>query len=507
MFRKILIANRGEIALRIIRTCKRLGVKTVAVYSNADLESKHVISADEAYEIGGGPPSESYLNIPKIMKAAKKSRAEAIHPGYGFLAENPELARACEENDLVFIGPSSRVLDRVANKLESKKFVQEAGVPVVPGATTEVQTTDKAESEARRIGFPVLVKAVYGGGGRGMRTVRTMKELERSLDNARSEAKTGFGHPELYMEKYLEEPRHIEVQILAGPRGRTIHLGERECSLQRRYQKILEETPSPALDPKKHNRLLSLALKVVQATHYENAGTVEFVLSKEGKFYYLETNKRIQVEHLISEMVTSVDIVEKQLIMASEHRLDLSQEEITFTGAALNCRINAEDPSRGFAPDPGRVTKFVPPGGPGIRIDSALYDGAPIPEYYDSLIAKVAAHGLGRNEAIEKMQVALNETTIEGVKTTIPVHHAILENKKFLRGNYHTQFLDEMLSGWKPKTTISSEEIAAISLAVKLTTQKDEPVSSQQGTLVRRGWRSGLQDQQITKPALYVEGV
>src|SRR6266702_2245 len=365
MFRKILIANRGEIALRIIRTCKRLGVKTVAVYSNADLESKHVISADEAYEIGGGPPSESYLNIPKIMKAAKKSRAEAIHPGYGFLSENPELARACEENDLVFIGPSSRVLDRVANKLESKKFVQEAGVPVVPGATTEVQTTDKAESEARRIGLPVLVKAVYGGGGRGMR----------------------------------------------------IHLGERECSLQRRYQKILEETPSPALDPKKHNRLLSLALKVVQATHYENAGTVEFVLSKEGKSYYLETNKRIQVEHHISEMVTSVDIVEKQLIMASEHRLDLSLEEITFTGAALNCRINAEDPSRGFAPDPGRVTKFVPPGGPGIRIDCALYDGAPVPEYYDSLIAKVAAYTLDRDGAVERMRVALNETVIEGVRT------------------------------------------------------------------------------------------
>src|SRR6266540_4084030 len=341
MFRKILIANRGEIALRIIRTCKRLGVKTVAVYSSADLESKHVTSADEAYEIGGGPPSESYLNIPKIIKAAKKSRAESIHPGYGFLAENPDLARACEENNLVFIGPSSRVLGQVANKLESKKFAEKAGVPVVPGASTEVQSLDKAESEARKIGFPVLVKAVFGGGGRGMRIVRTSKELERSIQTARAEATTGFGHPELYMEKYLEEPRHIEVQILAGPRGRIVHLGERECSLQRRYQKILEETPSPALDSKKRKRLISLALKVIRATRYENAGTVEFVMSERGEFYYLETNKRIQVEHLISEMVTGVDIVEKQLMMASEHRLDLSQDGITFTRAAINCRINA----------------------------------------------------------------------------------------------------------------------------------------------------------------------
>jgi len=507
MFRKILIANRGEIALRIIRTCKRLEVKTVAVYSNADLESKHVTSADEAYEIGGGPPSESYLNIPKIIKAAKKSRAEAIHPGYGFLAENPNLARACEENDVVFIGPSSRVLGQVGNKLESKKFAEKAGVPVVPGAAMEIQSLDRAESEARKIGFPVLVKAVYGGGGRGMRIVRSVKELQRAFDNARAEAAAGFGHSELYIEKYLKQPRHIEVQVLAGPRGKTIHLGERECSLQRRYQKILEETPSPALDPRQRSGVLSLALRVVQATHYENAGTVEFVLSKNGKFYYLETNKRIQVEHLISEIVTGVDIVEKQLLIASEHGLDLSQDEISFTGAALNCRINAEDPAHGFTPDPGRVTKFVPPGGPGVRIDSALYDGSPVPEYYDSLIAKVAAYGLDRGAAVERMLVALNETIIEGVKTTIPVHQAVLEDRKFLRGNYHTQFLDQMLSGWKPKTTISSEEIAAISLAVKLTTGRDEPVSSREGTLVRRGWRSGLQDQRITRPALYVEGV
>src|SRR5713101_6606760 len=321
MFRKILIANRGEVALRIIRTCKRLRIKTVAVYSEPDLESKHVTSADEAYKIGSGPPSESYLNIEKIVKAAKKSGVEAVHPGYGFLAENADFAMACEEAGLVFIGPSSKVLANIANKFESKRFANAAGVPVVPGANREVQSVEEAEAEARKIGFPVLLKAAFGGGGRGMRVARTVKDLEKGFEMARSEANTGFGHPELYVEKFLQEPRHIEVQILAGPRGRVVHLGERECSLQRRYQKILEETPSPALDNENRRRLVSLALKVIRATGYQNAGTVEFVMSRDGKFHYLETNKRIQVEHLISEMVTGIDIVEKQLMMASEHRL------------------------------------------------------------------------------------------------------------------------------------------------------------------------------------------
>jgi len=506
MFRKILIANRGEIALRIIRTCKRLRVKTVAVYSDADLESKHVTSADEAYQIGLGPPSESYLNIPKIVKAAKKSGAEAVHPGYGFLAENPDLARACEESRLVFIGPSSRVLEQVANKLESKKFASKAGVPVVPGASTEVETPENAEAEARRMGFPILVKAVFGGGGRGMRIVRNLRELHRALETARVEAQTGFGHPELYMEKYLEAPRHIEVQILAGPRGRTIHLGERECSLQRRYQKILEETPSPVLDSTKRKRLVSLALRVVRATHYENAGTVEFVLSKEGKFYYLETNKRIQVEHLISEMVTGIDIVEKQLLMASERRLDLSQDEIEFSGSAINCRINAEDPAHSFAPNPGNVSKFVSPGGPGIRVDTALFDGAPVPEFYDSLIAKVAAQGLDRSQAVERMRVALGEMIIEGVKTTIPVHQAILTDRRFLQGAYHTQFLDKMLAGWRPPVLTSPGEAAAMFLAIRrgagvnITLDRD-------AKHLRACWKSGIEQQRTLRPALYVEGL
>src|SRR5437660_6990 len=392
MFRKILIANRGEIALRIIRTCKRLGIKTVAIYSDPDLESKHVTSSDEAYRIGSGPPAESYL------------------------------------------------------------------------------------------------------------------KLEKSFETARSEANTGFGHPELYVEKFLEEPRHIEVQILAGPRGRVVHLGERECSLQRRYQKILEETPSPALDTEKRKRLVSLALKLVRATGYQNAGTVEFVMSRDGKFRYLETNKRIQVEHLISEMVTGIDIVEQQLIMASEHRLDLSQNEIRFNGAALNCRINAEDPSRGFIPSPGRVDRFVPPGGPGVRVDSALYNGAFVPEYYDSLVAKVAVQGLDRTEVIGRMKVALTEMIVDGIKTTIPVHQTILEDRKFLQGNYHAQFLDSLLSGWKPQGEIAPDEIAAVFLAIrrKMVTA---PTLNLQTSDRRSRWRSSLEEPNVGKRALYVEGL
>src|SRR3989442_6833330 len=506
MFRKILIANRGEIALRIIRTCKKLRVKTVAVYSEPDLESRHVTSADEAYPIGAGPPSESYLNIPKIVKAATKSGVEAVHPGYGFLAENTDFARACEEAGLVFVGPSSRVLGNVASKFESKKFAKDDGVPDVTGANREVQSVEESEAEARRIGFPVLLKAAFGGGGRGMRIARTTKELEKVFETARSEANTGFGHPELYVEKYLQEPRHIEVQILSGPRGRLVHLGERECSLQRRYQKILEETPSPALDTDKRRRLISLALQVIRATRYENAGTVEFVMSKDGEFYYLETNKRIQVEHLVSEMVTGVDIVEKQLMMASEHQLDLSQNEIEFTGAAMNCRINAEEPARGFIPSPGRVDKFVPPGGPGVRVDSALYDGALVPEYYDSLIAKLAVQGLDRTEVIGRMKVALNEMVIAGIKTTVPIHQTILEESKFLQGNYHAQFLDRMLSGWKQRPETTPEQIAGVFLAIRNTTVTAPTLNLQ--TINRRSrWRSSLQEPHVAKQALYVEGL
>ncbi len=506
MFRKILIANRGEIALRITRTCKRLGVKTVAVYSDPDIESRHVLEANEAYPIGGGEPSESYLSIPKIVEAATKSGAESVHPGYGFLAENPQLARACEEAGLVFIGPSSRVLGQVADKLESKKLVAEAGIPAIPGSRQEVRTFEEAESEARRIGYPILVKAVHGGGGRGMRIVPGPKELEMALERAAGEAQTAFGHPELYLEKYLDRPRHIEVQVLAARRGRTIHLGERECSLQRRYQKILEETPSPVLTEKARSRLLSLALKVAGATKYENAGTVEFMRSGEGEFYFMETNKRIQVEHLITELVTGVDIVEEQLRIASGDGLDLSQDEVSFSGAAMNCRINAEDPTRGFAPTPGRVTRFVPPGGPGVRVDSALFDGCPVPEYYDSLIAKVACLGRNREATVQRMQVALDETIVEGVETTIPVHRMLLGNRTFVRGNYHTQLLDRLLLDWQPREMLTTAEAAAVYIAMKRSTETSRlPIPAQMGG--QNKWRSGLGLRKEERQALYIEGV
>jgi acetyl-CoA carboxylase, biotin carboxylase subunit len=504
MFRKILIANRGEIAVRIIRTCRKLGIRTVAIYSEPDLESQHVVHADEAYSIGPGQPSESYLNISKIVKVAKGSKAEAVHPGYGFLAENPQFARECEEAGLVFIGPRSKILATAANKFASRETADRANVPTIPGSKRQPPTTDEAEKEALRVGYPVLIKASFGGGGRGMRIVQTPSELRRSFDLAASEAKGAFGRPELYLEKHLKNPRHIEVQIIAGRKGQLLHLGERECSLQRRHQKILEETPAPRLDSKSRKKLVSLALKIAKATRYENAGTVEFVQSTGGQFYYLETNKRIQVEHLITEMVTGVDIVEQQIRIADGEGLGFSQEEITFVGVAMNCRINAEDPSKGFAPSPGRVVEFVPPGGPGIRVDTAITDGAVIPEYYDSLIAKIAAHAQTREEAIQRLKGALSETIMVGVETTIPLHQNILEDKGFVRGDYHTQLLDNKISSWNLKPQLSTEEVAMLYLAANY----PFPEMSKSHLESSRGrWRDTLQKDPAPRQPLFVEGL
>jgi len=504
MFRKILIANRGEIAVRIIRTCRKLGIKTVAVYSEPDLESQHVVYADEAYNIGPAQPSESYLNSPKIVKVAKASKAEAVHPGYGFLAENPQFARECEEVGLVFIGPRSKILASAANKFGSRETAARAGVPTIPGSKRQLETANDAENEARRVGFPVLIKASFGGGGRGMRIVKTASELRRSFDLATSEAKGAFGRSELYLEKHLINPRHIEVQIVAGKRGQMVHLGERECSLQRRHQKILEETPAPQLDSTSRKELVSLALKIAKATRYENAGTVEFVRSARGEFYYLEINKRIQVEHLITEMVTGVDIVEQQIRIADGEGLGLSQKEVEFNGAAMNSRINAEDPSRNFAPSPGRIEEFVPPAGPGIRVDTAIIDGAVVPEYYDSLIAKIASHGRTREEAIQRLKGALSETIVNGVETTIPLHQTILEDKGFVSGDYHTQLLDNKIATWDFKPRLSVEEVAMLDLTA------DYPLSgtgksSLQNSQTR--WRNTLQTEPSPRQPLFVEGL
>lgn len=467
--------------------------------------SRHVLEADEAHRLGPGEPVESYLNIQRIVAVAKKTGAEGVHPGYGFLAENPEFAVACEEEGLSFIGPSSKVLRKVANKLESKAVVSRAGVPAIPGPAKEMASSEEVGQEARRIGYPVLVKAVHGGGGRGMRIVKGPKALKSTLERARAEAKTSFGRDELYLERYLEKPRHIEVQILAGRRGRVVHLGERECSLQRRYQKILEETPSPALNDKERKRLVSLALRVAEATKYENAGTIEFVRSQNGRFYYMETNKRIQVEHLITEMVTGVDIVEEQLRIASGERLGLSQGEVEFSGAAINCRINAEDPAKGFAPTPGIVARFVAPGGPGVRVDTALYDGCPVPEYYDSLIAKVAASGRNRQEAIRRARIALGETVIEGVKTTIPLHQTLLEKPEFVKGDYHTQLLDTFLPSEGLHPSLTREDAAAIYLSLKRSSET-AVASLTLSTVPRNRWRTGPQQAPEKRPSFYIEG-
>lgn len=502
MFRKILIANRGEIALRIIRTCKKLKIRTVAVYSEPDVRSLHVATADEAYPIGAGEPVESYLNISRIVKVGRKSKADAVHPGYGFLAENPEFARAIEEAHMTFIGPPSTILGRIANKLESKKQALDAGIKPIPGSTKQTTNLEEAEAEAERTGFPVLLKATYGGGGRGMRVVRNRRDLKSAFEIASSEARTAFGHPDLYIERYLETPRHIEVQILAGRRGRVVHLGERECSLQRRHQKILEETPSPVLTSTSREQLAKKALKLARATKYENAGTFEFVRSKTGEFYYLETNKRIQVEHLITEMVTDVDIVEEQLRIASGDRFELSQDEIAITGAAMNCRINAEDPENRFIPFPGQVDKFIPPAGPGVRVDTALYDGAVIPQYYDSLVAKIATQGRSRSEAINRMRIALAETIIDGVKTTIPLQQNLIEAPEFLKGVYSTQWLDRFLTRLNYKSPPSRDEAALIFLA--LNAKKFGSIKPRELQGYESKWRIGPPTESL-RPALFAE--
>ena len=504
MFRKILIANRGEIAVRIIRTCKKLGVKTVVAYSDADTEAMPVRLADEAYNIGPGPAPKSYLNIPRVVKAAKSSRVDAVHPGYGFLAENPEFARTCEEVGLVFVGPRSKILGSAANKFESREMARKAGVATIPGSKTELDSFEKAEAEANRIGFPVLIKASFGGGGRGMRIVNHARELRRAFELAAAESGSAFGRSELYLEKHLGNPRHIEVQVMAGPRGRIIELGERECSLQRRNQKVLEETPSPVMNSVERKRLVSLALKAAKAARYENAGTVEFMRSSKGEFYYLEINKRIQVEHLITEMVTGIDIVEQQLRIASGDGLDISQDEVEFNGAAMNCRINAEDPSRNFTPTPGRVEEYASPGGPGIRVDTALFDGAVVPEYYDSLIAKIASHGETREEAIERLKIALSETIITGVETTIPVHQAILEHKNFLRGEYHTQLLDKEMASWDLSPRLSKEEVAMLYLATKYSVSGTNGLQQQPH---QDNWRPLPKAETLGRTPLYVEGL
>jgi acetyl-CoA carboxylase biotin carboxylase subunit len=441
MFKKVLVANRGEIAVRVIRACRELGIRTVAVYSEADRDSLHVRMADEAFCIGPPPAADSYLNIPNILSTAELLGVDAIHPGYGFLSEDPRFAEICRDAKITFIGPPPEAMEAMGNKAKAREIAQRAGVPVVPGSPGPVRNEREAYQVADRLGYPLLVKASAGGGGRGMRVVHSREDLGRALQTAQREAEAAFGSGELYLEKYLEEPRHVEVQILADARGNAVHLGERDCSVQRRHQKLLEEAPAPGLSPRLRAQLHRAALRLVQAIGYVNAGTVEFLVDRQENFYFLEMNTRIQVEHPVTEAVTGLDLVAEQIRIAAGERLRFSQRDVEFRGHALECRINAEDPAHDFRPSPGRVVSFVPPGGPGIRVDTHVYAGYTIPPYYDSLIAKVVAWGRDRTEAIARMERALREFEITGIRTTIPLHRAILDNAFFRRGEVYTNFV------------------------------------------------------------------
>jgi len=456
MFNKVLVANRGEIAIRVMRACKELDVKSVAVYSEADNNSLFAKYADEAHYIGGPSPAESYLNIPHIIDAALKSGAEAIHPGYGFLAENPQFGEECEKNGLKLIGPPGSVIRDMGSKIISRKLMEKAGVPVVPGTSRGVTGPDEAQEIAGAIGYPVIVKASAGGGGIGMRTVYEEDELLRALESTQSVAGSAFGDSTVFIEKYIEEPRHIEFQILADEGGHTIHVADRECSIQRRHQKLIEESPSPIMTPELREQMGSAAVRAAASIGYSNAGTVEFLYS-DGEFYFLEMNTRIQVEHPITEMVTGVDLVQEQLKVAAGQELNWEQEDIMIRGHGIECRINAEDPLMDFAPNPGKITGYRSPGGLGVRVDSGVYMNYTIPPYYDSMISKLISWGNNRREAINRMRRALSEYVILGVKTTIPFHQSMMLSPHFQEAKLHTHFVDE----YKKEIMANMEKVIA----------------------------------------------
>jgi len=445
MFKKILIANRGEIALRVIRACKELGIRTVAIHSDVDTNAMHVRAADEHVCIGPAEDALSYRNIPNVLSAAEVTGAEAIHPGYGFLAENAHFAEVCESIGVKFIGPTSENIAVFGDKAKAREILGGRGIPVLPGSPGELRSESEALEAARKIGFPVIIKACAGGGGRGMRVVNKEEELVRAFQAAQTEAKSTFGNEGVYLERYFLEPRHIEVQVLADERGRVVSLGERDCSIQRRYQKLVEETPSPAVDDRLRREIGRVATEVVKAVHYRNAGTVEFLLDKEQNFYFMEVNARIQVEHPVTEMVTGIDLIKEQIRIAAGFPLAFRQQDVRLTGHSFECRINAECPEK-FTPCPGLVTRFRPPGGFGVRVDSAMESQSTVVPNYDSLIAKLITHGQNREEAMARMRRALDEFVIEGIKTTIPLHVRIFNDAEFQKGRISTGFLERLLA-------------------------------------------------------------
>ena len=442
MYKKILIANRGEIALRIIRACHELGIKTVAVYSTADEYSLHVKFSDEAVCIGPPPSNESYLNIPRILAAAEITHADAIHPGYGFLAENAEFSRICQDNGFVFIGPTAEIINAMGNKSEAKKIMKSCGVPVIPGSNDVLNDVGEARNLAEKVGYPVMIKASAGGGGRGMRLVKSQDELQSAFGSAQAEAKSAFNNGDLYLEKFVENSRHIEVQILADSSGNTVHLGERECTIQRRHQKLIEESPSVIVDSDLRKKLGTSAINAAKTVKYVGVGTVEFLVDKNLNYYFMEMNTRIQVEHPVTEMVSGVDLIKQQIRMHVGKSFPSFLEKFQLRGHAIECRINAEDPANDFVPSPMEITSFHMPGGKGVRVDSHAYAGYQIPTYYDSMIGKLIVFSSSRERAIIRMERALEECIIEGPKTTIPFHQAIMRDEQFISGNFDTSFLD-----------------------------------------------------------------
>lgn len=444
MFSKILIANRGEVALRIIRACKEMGIRTVAVYSQPDINSLHVKFADEAICIGSASSANSYLNIPSIISAAEITDVEAIHPGYGFLAEDAHFAEICESCKIKFIGPTPDNMRRMGDKMAAKDTAKKAGVPTIPGSKTLIKTKEEALKIAKELKYPVIIKAAAGGGGKGMRVCHNDVRLISALLTAQREAEAAFGNPNIYIEKYIESPRHIEIQILGDKYGHIVYLGERDCTIQRRHQKLIEETPSPVVDSKLRKRMGEAAIKCAKSIGYINAGTIEFLLDENGSFYFMEMNTRIQVEHPVTEAVTGVDLVKEQIKIAFGERIKFKQDEIKFNGHAIECRIIAEDPDKDFMPCPGKITTLNIPGGAGVRLDTHIYQGYEISPYYDSMIGKLICHGRDRKEAISISKRALDEFTIEPIKTTIPFHKKVMNNTAFIRGKYATDFVDKM---------------------------------------------------------------
>ena len=442
MFRKVLIANRGEIAVRIIRACREMGIRTVAIYSQADANSLHVRLATEAYCIGPAQSSKSYLSIPAIISAAIVSGADAIHPGYGFMSERADFAEICAKHGIKFIGPTAEAMRKMGDKATARKTMIENNVPVTPG-TGILKTPEEVKEFANRVGYPIILKATAGGGGKGMRICRSDDDVETNMNLCQSEAQSFFGNPDVYAEKYLENPRHIEVQILADQYGNVVHLGERDCSIQRRHQKLLEEAPSPAIDEATRKEMGAAAVRAAKAINYESAGTCEFLLDHDGKWYFMEMNTRIQVEHCVTEMISNVDLVREQIMIAAGEKLDFTQDDIMLRGHAIECRINAENPEKDFMPNPGTITGYVTPGGFGVRVDSHAYQDYKIPPYYDSMIGKLICWGRTRNEARRRMYRALKEYVITGVETTLPFHQGIIEDPVFMSGNFNTGFIED----------------------------------------------------------------